>query len=271
MLTFTYAQVDGWMALYLYPAFRVLGLLATAPLFSSRSTPARVRLAVGLLITLAVAPALPPTQGGAPEVGSGLSLVVLAYNMMIGVCIGFIMRLVMAAVDVAGEMIGLQMGLSFAVFFDPDAGGQTSVVAEFLGLLALIIFLTANAHLMMIDVLVSSFQWLPPGVLEIRAQGWGYVGRLGAALFATGLLIALPIVAALLTVNVAMGILTRAAPQLNILAVGFPITLSAGFVGLLVSIHAFEPVMRSLIERGIRMISTFLQELAPLGTVVSGS
>lgn len=264
MLSFTYAQLDAWMAAYLYPAFRLLGMLGTAPFFNSRTISVRIRLATGMAIAVAVAPALPPQA--APEIGSGLGLVALFYNILIGAAIGFVMRLVMAAVDVAGEMIGLQMGLSFAIFFDPDAGGQTSVVAEFLGLLALLVFLTANGHLMLIDVLFSSFQWLPPGTLSVRSGGWGYLARLGTTVFATGLLLALPLVAALLTVNVAMGILTRAAPQLNILAVGFPITLTAGFIALLVSLTAFEPVMRHFVERGIRLIGTLLQELAPLAT-----
>jgi flagellar biosynthetic protein FliR len=169
------------------------------------------------------------------------------------------MRLMFAAVDVAGEMIGLQMGLSFAVFFSPQTGGQTSVIAEFLGLLTLMVFIALNGHLMLIDVLVMSFDWLPVTTSAPGASAWALIVRYGSVMYATGLLLALPMVAALLITNTALGVLTRSAPQLNLFAVGFPITLSVGFLVLLISLNNLAPALQLLFERGFQAIDEVLR------------
>lgn len=256
MLSITSAQLDAWLAALMFPLARLLGLISAAPLFSNRMVPVRVRLAVGLATALAVLPALPPM----PQVpaDSMLALVILAQQAFIGIAMGFMMRLLFAAVDVAGEMIGLQMGLSFAVFFSPQTGGQTSVIAEFLGLVTLLVFIAMNGHLMLINVVVASFEWLPVGTIP-KADGWLLIVRYAAVMFASGLLMALPMVAALLITNTALGVLTRAAPQLNLFAVGFPVTLSVGFLVLLLSLNAFAPVLQTLFERGFEAIDQLLR------------
>jgi hypothetical protein len=126
MISITSAQLDAWLALFIFPLSRILGLLATAPVFNNAALPVRMRLIAGLAITLALAPALPPLP--ALPASSWLGLIVLGQQILIGVLLGFALRITFAAVDVAGELIGLQMGLSFATFFDPTSGGQTPVV-----------------------------------------------------------------------------------------------------------------------------------------------
>jgi flagellar biosynthetic protein FliR len=256
MLSITSAQLDAWLAALMFPLARLLGLISAAPLFSNRLVPVRVRLAVGLATALAVLPALPPM----PQVpaDSMLALVILAQQAFIGIAMGFMMRLLFAAVDVAGELIGLQMGLSFAVFFSPQTGGQTSVIAEFLGLVTLLVFIAMNGHLMLINVVVASFEWLPVGTVP-KADGWLLIVGYAAVMFASGLLMALPMVAALLITNTALGVLTRAAPQLNLFAVGFPVTLSVGFLVLLLSLNAFAPALQTLFERGFEAIDQLLR------------
>jgi flagellar biosynthetic protein FliR len=259
MLSVTSAQLDAWLAALMFPLARILGLVSTAPLFSNRIVPVRIRLAVGLATAFAVLPALPPI---APlPADSMLTLAILVQQAIIGIATGFMMRLVFAAVDVAGELMGLQMGLSFAVFFSPQTGAQTAVIAELLGLLALLVFVALNGHLMLINVVVASFEWLPVGKL-LQADGWLLIARYGAAMFASGLLIALPMVAALLITNTALGVLTRAAPQLNLFAVGFPITLSVGFLVLLVSLNMMAPVFGSLFERGFEAVDQLFRAFA---------
>lgn len=258
MLTVTAAQLDAWVAAMMLPLARLLGLVASAPLLSNRVVPARVRLAVGLAVAMAVLPALPPMP--AIPTDSWLALLVLAQQALIGVAIGFMMRLFFAAVDVAGEMIGLQMGLSFAIFFSPQTGGQSSVIAEFLGLLVLLAFVALDGHLMMIKVLVMSFEWLPVGA-SAHAGGWLLIVRFAAAMFAAGVLLALPMVATLLITNIALGVLTRSAPQLNIFAVGFPVTLTVGFVVLLLSLTAFASVAQRLFENGFEAIDQLIRAL----------
>lgn len=259
MLSITAAQLDAWLAAFMLPLARLLGLVSSAPLFGNRGIPTRIRLATGLAIAMAVLPALPPVPPLPAD--SWLTLAILVQQALIGIAIGFLMRLFFAAVDVAGEMIGLQMGLSFAVFFNPQTGGQSSVVAEFLGLMALLIFLSLDGHLMLIKVLVASFEWLPVGAGTDRS-GWLVIVRYASVMFASGVLLALPLVAALLTTNIALGVLTRAAPQLNLFAVGFPVTLSVGMLVLFISLSAFGPMLQRLFEVGFDAVDQLLRAFA---------
>ncbi|MCB1960078.1 MAG: flagellar biosynthetic protein FliR [Rhodocyclaceae bacterium] len=260
MLDVTSAQLDAWIAGLMLPLARVLGMVSAAPLFSNRAVPVRIRLGFGLAAAMAIIPALPAPPPIDPA--SGIGMAVFVQQMLIGVVIGFIMRLVFAAVDMAGELIGLQMGLSFATFFDPQSGGQTAVLAEFISLLATLIFLALNGHLLMVEVMVRSFEWLPIREQPLVAFGWRSAAAAGALLFAAGLLLALPLITALLIANIAMGVLTRAAPQINLFAVGFPITMSAGFVVLVLSLEAFGPVMRHFYDRGFDTIAAVIQALS---------
>lgn len=257
MLSITSAQLDAWLAALMFPLARVLGLLSAAPLFSNRAVPVRVRLGLGVAVAFAVIPALPPMP--AVGAGSGMALLILAQQAFIGIAIGFVMRLTFAAVDVMGELVGLQMGLSFATFFDPGSGAQTSVLAEFLGVLATLIFVAVDGHLMLVSVIVQSFDWLPVAAAPSSSGAWGFLVRHGATMFAAGVLLALPMVGALLITNIAMGVLSRAAPQLNLFAIGFPITLTVGFAVLLVSLTLFAPVLQSFFERGFEAVGLLLR------------
>ena len=261
MIEVTAAQLDAWLAALMFPLARLLGLFSSAPVFSNRGVSVRVRLAIGMGVAIAVLPVMPPMPQVPP--GGGLGLAIFAQQIFIGIAIGFMMRIVFAAVDMAGALIGMQMGLSFAIFFDPDAGGQTAVLSDFLNLLATLIFLAINGHLLMIDLLVRSFEWLPVATDALDAGGWAFLARSGITVFAAGLLLSLPVIAVLLVANIALGVLTRAAPQLNLFAVGFPITLTAGFIGVLLIMSNFAPVLQSLFERSFDTIGLLLDALAP--------
>ncbi len=265
MLSVSAVQLDAWLAALMFPLARLLGLFASAPIFSNRGVSARVRLAIGMGVAIALLPVMPQMPSLPP--GSGIGLMIFAQQIFIGVAIGFVMRIVFAAVDLAGALIGMQMGLSFAIFFDPDAGGQTAVLSDFLALLATLLFLAVNGHLLLIEVLVRSFEWVPIGAEIASAQGWAYIARAGAGMFATGLLLALPVMGILLVANISLGVLTRAAPQLNLFAVGFPVTLTAGFIGVLLMLSNFSPVLQSLFDRGFDDIGRLLEALAPLKPV----
>jgi flagellar biosynthetic protein FliR len=248
MISLSDAQFDAWLAAYLFPLARILGLVATAPLFDNAALTVRIRLALGLAIALALAPALPPHAPIAPASWTGL--LVLASQTLIGIALGFTMRVAFAAVDVAGDLIGLQMGLSFAVFYDPQNASESPIVAEVLGLLTLLIFLALNGHLMMLALLAQSFSTLPIGAESFTAAGWGALARGGASLFSLGVLLSLPLIAALLITNIALGVLTKAAPQLNLFAVGFPLTIVAGFVVLALAMPYFGSALDRLFAQG---------------------
>ena len=257
MISISSAQLDTWLAMFAFPLSRILGLLATAPVFNNAALPVRMRLVAGLAITLAIAPALPPLP--ALPAGSWLGLIVLGEQILIGVLLGFALRITFAAVDVAGELIGLQMGLSFATFFDPSSGGQTPVVAEFLDLVTTLIFLALNGHLLALSVLAESFTLVPISTTPIHATAFSALMAWSATLFSTGVLLSLPLITALLIANIALGVLARIAQQLNLFAVGFPVTLSLGFLVLLLSLPYVGVAMEGLFSRGFLTMAMIMR------------
>jgi flagellar biosynthesis protein FliR len=248
MFTITSAQLDALFLAYVFPMVRVMSFLAAAPLFNNSALPRRVKLIVALAVGFAISSALPPQELTAP--GSYLGLGILGLQILIGAGMGFAMRVVFAALDVAGELIGLQMGLSFATFFDPQSQSQTSVVAEIIGIIVMLLFLALNGHLMLIEVLIRSFEWLPLSANPVHAEGWLLLARSGAVVFATGLLLALPVVVALLITNIALAVLTRAAPQLNLFAVGFPITSTVGITVIWLTLPTLANVLEGIFDQG---------------------
>lgn len=257
MISFTSAEFNALLAAYLYPLARILALLASAPPFSNAALPRRIRLAVGLAVALALAPALP--KAPAIDPASGLGLLVLAQQMLIGYAMGTVMRLASSAVDFMGTTISTQMGLGFATAYDPQNTSQTPVVSEFLGILALLVFLVSNGHLMLIATLMKSFALLPVGHWPVAPSTWLNVARAGGIVFSSGLLLALPIVVALLITNVALGVLGRVAPQLNLIVIGFPVTILLGFVALYVGMSHLGGPLRQLFEHGLQsMLGFFL-------------
>jgi flagellar biosynthetic protein FliR len=145
------------------------------------------------------------------------------------------------------------------VFYDPQNAGQTPVLSEFLGLLTALIFLAMNGHLLTLSVLAESFKLLPVSAAPLGVGGFGTLMVWSSALFSAGLLLALPLIAALLIANLAMGVLARVAPQLNIFAVGFPVTLMSGFIVLMFSIPYFGVAMENLFDRAFRALAAILR------------
>lgn len=259
MLSVTSAQLEGWLALLAYPMARILGFLGAAPVFGNNAVPRRIKLMVGLAVTLGLMPVVPSVPQAALDSWSGLLLIV--QQTLIGIAMGLVLRVVFAALDLMGEIISLQMGLSFATFFDPIAGGQTAVVGEFLTLLATLVLLSLNGHLLMLDALARSFEWLPVSATLPHRGGWMILVRFGASIFASGLLMALPVVTALLITNIALGVLTRAAPQLNLFAIGFPITLTVGFGVLLLALGHLAPLLQYFYDAGFTTLADLLRAL----------
>jgi flagellar biosynthetic protein FliR len=249
MLTLTSAQLNLWVVSFLWPLTRSLGLITAAPLFGNPSVPVSVKVVLGGLLTLVIAPTVPNLPATDPTSYAGLLM--LAQQLIIGAAMGFAMRIVFAAVEFAGEVASLTMGLGFATFFDPATQGRSSGISQFLALVATMAFLAANAHLVLFEVLAESFVTLPVSPLPLAAAGPQELARWGAVIFGAGLQLALPIVAALLITNVALGILTRAAPQLNLFGIGFPITLGVGFLVLSLVLPYLGTPVQALFNQGI--------------------
>lgn len=255
MISISAAELNAWIAAFIFPVSRILALAATAPLWGSATMPRRTRLILGLAITFAIMPTLPPMPATPP--GSLAGLWIMAQQILIGVGMGFAMRIVYTALDLAGEYIGLQMGLGFATFYDPQNGGQTPVIAEFLGLLALLVFLSLNGHLIYVATLTQSFNAIPVSATPLGSGSWLNLAELGGKIFSGGLLLALPVLIALTITNVALGILTRAAPQLNLFALGFPLTLAGGFAILGLMLNYLASPLQNLFEAGLSAMLAF--------------
>jgi flagellar biosynthetic protein FliR len=252
MITFTTADIEAWMAAFLYPFLRILALMTSAPLFSHASVPVPLRVALAIGITVLVAATLPGGVFVSPFSVAGAMLAV--QQILVGVAMGLAMQLVFAAVTLAGDLVGLQMGLSFAAFVDPQNSDQSPIVGSFLSLVLMLLFLAINGHLALIAALVDSFNVLPIGPAGWRALDAMRLVAAGADLFATGVALSLPIVGALLLVNLTLGVLTRTAPQLNLFAVGFPVTLAVGLVMLLLAMPFTMPALQQALERGLALL-----------------
>ena len=249
MITIASADLNAMIAAFIFPLARILALLSAAPPYNSGSLPRRARLILGLAITLAIAPGLDNLPAIAPA--SGIGLLVMAEQMLIGYAMGFSLRLIFSAIDLAGTVFSTQMGLGFATSYDPMSTSQTPVVSEMIGILALLMFMAIDGHLMVLSTLAQSFRALPIGVLPGSAS-WANLANAVAIVFSAGLLLALPIITALLITNTALAILGRVSPQLNLIVIGFPITITLGFAALYVALpYLIQPLLQ-LFETGLR-------------------
>lgn len=249
MLTLTSVEMNAWIAGLLWPLARILGLIAAAPLFGNAGVPMRVKLLLGVMLGLVIAPIVPAVPAADPTSWAGL--LILVKEMIIGVAMGFAMRIVFAAIEYAGEVASQTMGLGFAMFFDPTTRGRSSAVSQFVALVATMAFLAVNGHLVLIEVLAESFITMPITETPFSTNAALELVRWGGRIFSAGLQLSLPIVAALLITQVALGILTRAAPQLNIFGIGFPITLGVGLLTLSLVLPYLAGPIVNLFNQGV--------------------
>lgn len=184
-------------------------------------------------------------------------------QILIGIAIGFVMRVTLTVTQVVGDLIGLQMGLAFATLFTPESG-NTMILARLLYMITLLLFLGLDGHLVVIEILAGTFQTLPIGHLNFQADAWRKLANYVGVLFSAGLLLALPMIAALLIINLAMGILNRSAPQLTVFSIGFPLTLTVGLVLLTLLVKDFGPLLEQLLGNGVIFLRSWLGGIATI-------
>jgi flagellar biosynthetic protein FliR len=262
MLTVTHAQLYGWLALFLWPFFRLLAFMMTAPLLGHSSIPRPVKVGLAALITFVVAPGLPPFP--VVPIWSWAGLGIIVEQILIGAALGLVLRVTFTAVMAAGDFIGLQMGLAFATFVSPDTGTNTMVLSRLFYMISLLMFLALNGHLMVIETLAFSFHALPVGVAGLNVGAFDLLARSGATIFASGLALALPLIAALLIVNLCLGILNRSAPQMTVFSVGFPMSLTLGLVLLGVLMTDLGRYLDALFGQGLQTMQAMIQAMAPI-------
>jgi flagellar biosynthetic protein FliR len=261
MIQVTLADMNAWVAGLLWPLTRILGLVAAAPIFGNTSVPARVKVALGLILAMIMAPTVPTLPAIDPMSWAGLLIVL--QELLVGVSMGFVMRIVFAAIEMAGEISSMTMGLGFAATYDPQTRGRSAALTQFLTLIATLAFLAVDAHLILLAALAESFIALPIGASPVSAGGHLEVAKWGGQIFVSGLQLSLPIVAALLITNVALGILTRAAPQLNIFGIGFPVSLGVGLLVVSVALPYLNTPIQNLLNEGIEASRRLVRSSVP--------
>jgi flagellar biosynthetic protein FliR len=261
MISVTSAQLNIWIAAYLWPMTRILGLMALAPLYNNGNIPARVKVGLSFMLAMIVAPSVPAVPAMDPMSLSGL--LILTQQLVIGLAMGLAMRMAFAAMEMAGTITGLTMGLGFATFFDPQSQGQSSAVSQIFALLMIMIYLAANLHLVVLSTLIDSFTTLPISATPFSGDRMRLLVGWGGRIFSSGLQLSLPLVTALLITNLALGVLTRAAPQLNLFGIGFPITMGTGFVMIAISLPYLTTPLLRLMEEAISLMQQITASSLP--------
>jgi len=250
-LVISEAQINQFIGQYLWPLIRISAFYFAVPIVGARTVPARIRIVLALFTTLLVAPLLPSVPAASFMSLPGVSLVVK--EVVIGLALGFVLQMLMQVFVLVGQFVALKLGLGFAAQNDPSSGVSVTILSQFYLLLSTLLFLAINGHLVMINMVVSSFASFPLGGSGLSADDSLRIVHMFSWMFASALLISLPIFTSMMIVNLSFGVMGRSAPQLNILNVGFPITLMFGFILMWYSLSNFLPLFYQIIDEGLNL------------------
>lgn len=262
MIEVTFDQLHAWLVMFFWPFVRITSFMLAAPLLGHSSVPRQAKLGLAFLMTVALGPTLPDMPD--TPLFSWASLGIMIEQMLIGIAMAIVLQVMFAVVQAAGEFIGLQMGLGFATFFAPDTGANTMILSRVLYMITLLLFLAFNGHLVVIEILASTFFTLPVGIGGFNPGAFELLVRFGSTIVVSGLLLALPLVGPLLIINLSLGILNRSAPQLTVFNVGFPMSLITGLTLLMVLMSDIGRFMQRLFSDSLLFMRQFLEILAPL-------
>ncbi|MES9935493.1 MAG: flagellar biosynthetic protein FliR [Sedimenticola sp.] len=255
-MSFTEAQLNLWLSAFIWPLVRISSMMVAAPVLSSRQVPYRFRIGLALILTWVLMPVIPPVAQ--VDFFSTEAFLMVLQQVLIGLVMGFILQMVFASLIFGGQVMAYSMGLGFASMMDPQNGVQVPVVSQFYLIMATILFLVLNGHLLLIEILAHSFHTFPVAVDGLSRNSFSEVVGWGSHMFSSGLLMALPVMAALLLFNLGLGIITRAAPQLHIFAVGFPLAMLIGFLLMWVTLPDVMDNFRELVVAGFGLIQRLL-------------
>jgi flagellar biosynthetic protein FliR len=233
-------------------------LIATAPVFGGTFAPPLVRVGVVVLVTLALAPTVPmPENVG----GAGMAMVAIR-ETLIGLALTFSIRIIVAGAEFAGHLAGFQVGFSYASLIDPQSGARNNIMSALYANMALMVFLAINGHHQMLAALSASYQALPPGGTVAGGDLATLVARILGQIFVIGLRMALPIILVLLVVELALGLVSRVAPQLNLMVMGAPVRLLVGLFVLGATLAIVPDVVVGAVDPALRLASRLAASLA---------
>ena len=250
------ARIGAWVGQFFWPFLRLSAFLVAAPVFGARSVPVRVRITLGVVLTAVLLPTLPPVP--TLDVLSPLGLMTALQQVGIGLVSGFLLQLFLAALTFAGEMVSLGMGLGFASLVDPQNGVNVPLLGQLYVMLAVLLMLATDGHLLLLELLARSFTTVPVGPVGLRFDDFRAVAGFATDIFALGLLVALPAVTVLLVVNLAFAVVSRAAPQLNLFAIGFPVSLLMGLLIVLLTLPTLPGQWDGIFGQATQRLSALL-------------
>jgi flagellar biosynthetic protein FliR len=247
-----FPQIESWIGSAFWPFLRIGACLMVAPMFGASYVPPRIRIVLAGAMTLVALPMIPHAQ--AMTVLSADGVITTVEQIVIGVALGFVLQLMFDALTLGGQILANGMGLGFAFNIDPLRGVTTPALGQFYTLLGILVFLALDGHIALIETLISSFRGLPVGPSGLSAQALHSLADWGDEMFLGALRVALPGMTAMLVINLAFGVTSRAAPALNLFAVGFPVTLIFGFVIVLLGLPGIQTVLTDLLRAAFQFM-----------------
>ena len=257
-MLFTSAELSAMVGNYFWPFVRIAAFIAAMPVFTSTFINTRIRLILAIALTIITVPLVPEVPQIDAMSINGVMLIL--HQILIGIAMGGIFHMVFAVFTIGGQIIAMQMGLGFATMIDPVNGSQAPVLSMFYILLVTLFFFLMDGHLAVIGLLIDSFNSMPIGTQGISYASFWSIVAWASQMFSSAIMVALPAITALLLINMSLGVIGRAAPQLNIFAVGFSITITAGFYVIMVSL----PIVLTQFDGIIQMAFNLMKDLVGL-------
>lgn len=245
--------------IFLLVFVRIIGLLAVAPVFGHQAVPTQFKAGFSLLLAIVLYPAIPITLSATTDLIPYVILVVR--ELIMGMILGFFARFIFFAVQFCGEVIGIDIGFSVVNIIDPVSSQQVSVIGTFQNLLALVIFLTINGHYAILQALAASFRMVPLGGVQLTPMLGTSIIALAGGVFLMAIKLVAPILSALFLTSLALGILARTVPQMNVFVVGFPLKIGVGIGMILITLPLFGAVLIKFFGTMSTGFSILLQQM----------
>jgi flagellar biosynthetic protein FliR len=231
---------------------RMGGLVMTAPVFSSHRVPPQLRAAISVIMTMIVFPLVKPMPIESSIINFGLLVV---NEVIIGLVLGFTANMIFMVIQVAGELQDTQIGFGFAGVVDPNMGQSSAIIGQLQMIMMWIIFVTANGHHFLLKAVAESFVLIPPGLGAFNVEGVNRMVAISAEMLMLAIKIGAPVVAAVLVADMAMGVLQRTAPQLNLMAVGFQVKIAVGVAVLILAMPMIVNMQYDLVDYMARIFN----------------
>ena len=255
-MSFSTAEITAFVGAYIWSFARISAMMMTAPIFSSQSFPIRFRISLALACTVVMVPMLPDLP--AIDFLSGESFLIMLNQIIIGSIMGFTLQLIFSVLVLSGQILAMQAGLGFSMMNSPQDGVQITVVGQLYVMIATLLFLAMDGHLLLIQMIFESFKQVPIGLEGINPKGFWLFVAWGSEFYKHAIMVVMPAIAALLMVNISFGVMAKASPQLNPFSVGFVITITFGFVIVFLTLPSLSPYFTRLVEEGFALTQAIL-------------